>query len=180
MQGGIEYFSLLRPLYELQIARLFAQYPDYFPLFRSCNRGMKSNAWCGQCSKCLFVFAVLYPFLEREQMLAIFGADLFAWEGAADGLRTLLGLDREKPFECVGTREETLAAIYLCVEKMKQQSLALPPALREMEKTILSTRNDLPDLARRILTAWNGEHHLPADLATVIRNRKADASLRSE
>ena len=168
---GIEYFSFLRPLYELQIARLFAQYPSYFPLFRSCNRGMKTNTWCGQCSKCLFVFTVLYPFLEREQVLAIFGADLLAWEGAGDGLRALLGLDRGKPFECVGTRDETLAAIYLSVEKMKQQGIPLPPALREIEKTILSTRRDLSDLAHCILTAWSEEHHVPPKLAEVLRQQ---------
>jgi hypothetical protein len=168
---GIEYFSLLRPLYELQIARLFAQHPAYFPLFRSCNRGMKTNAWCGQCSKCLFVFTVLYPFVEREQMLAIFGADLFAWEGAADGLRALLGLDREKPFECVGTREETLAAIYLCVERMKRQGLSLPASLREIEETILATRHDLPAFARSILTAWGEEHHVPQQVAELLRQK---------
>jgi len=168
---GIEYFSLLRPLYELQIARLFAQHPAYFPLFRSCNRGAKANAWCGQCSKCLFVFTVLYPFLEREQILAIFGNDLFAWEGAADGLRALLGLDREKPFECVGTREETLAAIYLCVEKMKQQGIPLPPALREIKETILSTRRDLPELAQRILNAWSEEHHVPPQVVELLRQK---------
>ena len=165
----VEYFSLLRPLYELQIARLFAQHPAYFPLFRSCNRGMKSNAWCGRCSKCLFVYTALYPFLEREQMLAIFGSDLFAWEGAGEGLRALLGLDAHKPFECVGTREETLAAIYLCVQKMKQQGIPLPAALRTIEETILATRRDLPELARSILTAWSDQHHLPPDLAETLR-----------
>ena len=168
-RAGIEYFSLLRPLYELQIARLFAQYPAYFPIFRSCNRGMKANAWCGECSKCLFVFTVLYPFVEREQVIATFGKDLFAWDGAAAGLRALLGLDRAKPFECVGTREETLAAVYLCVERIKQQGVSLPPALQEMEKTVLSSRNDLPELARRILTAWGEEHHVPSALAGAIR-----------
>ncbi|MBI3933337.1 MAG: hypothetical protein HY316_01510, partial [Acidobacteria bacterium] len=57
----IEYFSLLRPLYELQIARRFAKHPEYFPLFRSCNRGMATNTWCGRCPKCLFVWTALYP-----------------------------------------------------------------------------------------------------------------------
>jgi len=90
----IEYFSLLRPLYELQIAARFARLPQYFPLFRSCNRGMATNSWCGRCPKCLFVWTVLYPFVERGQMLGIFGSDLYAWGGAAEILRALLGLDR--------------------------------------------------------------------------------------
>ena len=168
-RSGIEYFSLLRPLYELQIARLFARHPAYFPIFRSCNRGMQANAWCGECSKCLFVYTVLYPFVEREQVIAIFGKDLFAWEGAADGLRALLGLDREKPFECVGTREETLAAIYLCVERMKAQGATLPPALADIEQSVLAKRRDLRDVARRILAAWTDDHHVPKELAGPIR-----------
>ena len=167
--SAIEYFSLLRPLYELQIARLFARHPAYFPIFRSCNRGMRANAWCGECSKCLFVYTVLYPFIDREQMLAIFGKDLFASEGAADGLRALLGMDHEKPFECVGTREETLAAIYLSVEHMKTTEGALPPALAEIEETVLAKRRDLHDVARRILTAWTDDHHVPKELIGQLR-----------
>ena len=42
-----EYLSFVRPLYEIQISRLFARYPHYFSVFRSCNRGSKTNVWCG-------------------------------------------------------------------------------------------------------------------------------------
>jgi hypothetical protein len=162
---GVEYFSLLRPLYELQIARLFARHSQYFPLFRSCNRGMASNSWCGRCPKCLFVYTVLYPFLKRAEVLGIFGADLFAWEGAGEVLRALLGLDKEKPFECVGTREETLAAIHLCVERYRGEQVALPPALQAMQESVLSGRGDLPQLAQRILTSWSDQHFLPRQIA---------------
>ncbi|HWP84027.1 MAG TPA: hypothetical protein VNN17_02465, partial [Terriglobia bacterium] len=168
----IEYFSLLRPLYELQIARRFANYPAYFPLFRSCNRGQKDNAWCGQCPKCLFVWTALYPFLEREQMLGIFGRDLFAPQSATQRLRELLGQDASKPFECVGTREETVAAIHLCVEKYRQQGIPLPPALETVRQTVLAARTDLPALARRILASWSEQHHLPADLAEQLRRNR--------
>ncbi|MBI3894719.1 MAG: hypothetical protein HY313_02190 [Acidobacteria bacterium] len=168
---AIEYFSLLRPLYELQIARLFAEHPAYFPLFRSCNRGMKENKWCGRCPKCLFVYTALYPFLEREQVFGIFGADLFAWEGAGPILEALLGVDETKPFECVGTKEETLAAIYLCAQKYREQGIELPPALRALEETVLSARSDLPQLAHRVLTAWTDQHHLPANLSEQLRQR---------
>ena len=179
---GVEYFSLLRPLYELQIARLFSSYPQYFSLFRSCNRGLDRNAWCCRCPKCLFVFTILYPFLEKQRLVGFFGEDLFAWEGAAEGLRALLGLDRDKPFECVGTREETLAAIYLCVEKAREQETDLPPALRAMEETVLSSlslsaRSGLPDSVESILAAWTDEHHLPPDLAEALHRRLQETSL---
>lgn len=167
----VEYFSLLRPLYELQIAELFARHPQYFSLFRSCNRGQATNSWCGRCPKCLFVFTALYPFVERDQMLAIFGRDLFEWDGAEAILRALLGLDRGKPFECVGTRDETLAALYLCVEQYHDQGVSIPAALRIIEETVLSNRSDLDELARRVLTAWTDQHHLPSEIAARLRQQ---------
>src|SRR5204863_3654535 len=56
------YFSFVRPLYELQIGKLFADFPEFFDLFKSCNRN-RSDSWCGQCAKCLSVFLTLYPFV---------------------------------------------------------------------------------------------------------------------
>ena len=47
------FWSLLRPLYELQVVKLFSAFPRQFGVFRSCNRGSRDNAWCGQCAKCL-------------------------------------------------------------------------------------------------------------------------------
>jgi hypothetical protein len=81
----------------------------------------------------------------------------------------LLGLEKEKPFECVGTREETLAAIHLCIEKYHAQGLALPPALRTIQEAALSACSDLPQLAQRILTSWSDQHHVPVDLAQLLR-----------
>ena len=132
---------------------------------------MADNSWCGRCPKCLFVWTVLYPFVERDQLLRIFGSDLFASEGAEEILRALLGLDAAKPFECVGTKEETLAAIHLCVEKYQRQGIALPPALSTIAETVLATRSNLPALTQRILSSWSDRHHLPADLANSLRHR---------
>lgn len=167
----IEYFSLLRPLYELQIAERFARHQQYLLLFRSCNRGMATNSWCGRCPKCLFVWIALYPFVEREQLLGVFGSDLFVSEGAEGTVRALLGLDAAKPFECVGTREETLAALHLCVEKYQQQDVSLPPSLATIQQTVLASRPNLPALARRILASWSDQHHLPAWLSALIRKQ---------
>ena len=157
-----EYYSLLRPLYELQITRLFARHKEYFPLFKSCNRGAKDNSWCGRCPKCLFVYAALYPFVERGETLEIFGDDLFEWEGAGEVLKAMLGLDEAKPFECVGTKEETLAALYLCAEKYKEQGRELPRGLKEIEEAVLDKRNDLEEVAERVMGAWGEKHHLGA------------------
>ena len=168
LSPDIEYLSLLRPLYELQIAQRFAKYPQYFRLFRSCNRGQATNSWCGRCPKCLFVWTVLYPFVEREQMLGIFGKDLFEWDGAAELLKDLLGMNAAKPFECVGTKEETLAALHLCAEGYRTQGLPLPAGLAPIAETALSSRTDLPALAQRILCSWSDQHYLPPGLCPAL------------
>jgi hypothetical protein len=169
LTAEVEYFSLLRPLYELQIARLFAGHQEYFQLFRSCNRGAGTNSWCGECPKCLSVYAMLYPFLDREQMLTIFRTGLFFQDDAEPVLEALLGMDRAKPFECVGTREEMLAALHLSVERFREQGIALPGPLREIEARVLARRTDLPELARNILSGWTGDHNIPSELGAALQ-----------
>ena len=107
----LKYFSLLRPLYEIEIGKAFAEYPAYHFVFRSCNRGKKTNAWCGHCPKCLFVYIILSPYIEREKLKQIFGQDLLADEQLRPVLRELLGLAETKPFECVGTIWEVRYAL---------------------------------------------------------------------
>jgi len=111
--GLPEYFSLLRPWNELQITREFAKYPQYFPVFQSCNVGTKSNTWCNKCAKCLYVYIMLASFVNREQVNKIFGADLLSDPELSPILESLKNPDIDKPFECVGTREEVNHALYM-------------------------------------------------------------------
>jgi hypothetical protein len=107
----ISYFSLLRPLSELQIAKLFAKYEKYHKIFRSCNAGSKEGIWCRSCSKCLFVYIILAPFLSEEVLVEIFEENLLDKESLDVYFRELTGLNENKPFECVGTRREVLASV---------------------------------------------------------------------
>ncbi len=113
------YFSLLRPLSELHIARLFAQFARYDDVVTSCNAAFRlrdaSARWCADCPKCRFVFLALAPFMARERLVRIFGADLLADSAQVPGYLELLGIDAHKPFECVGEVEESLVALSLLV-----------------------------------------------------------------
>ena len=64
INSHIKYFSLLRGMREIDIAKKFSQYKQYHKIFRSCNVGSKNggNDWCGKCPKCLFVYIMLAPF----------------------------------------------------------------------------------------------------------------------
>ena len=127
----IHYFSLLRGMREIDIAKKFAEYKKYHKIFRSCNVGSKNggNDWCGKCPKCLFVYIILAPFLEEQEMIDIFGHNLLDDKELERYYKELTGVYKTKPFECVGTRAEVNEAICLLKEKYKDN---LPYLLREL------------------------------------------------
>ena len=119
----------MRPLSEFQIAKYFAGLKQYHPIFRSCNAGSKTDSWCGHCPKCLFVYLILSPFLSREAVRDIFGRDMLEDETLKGTLDQLTGVVEEKPFECVGGRDEVNTAIVLTIGRLEQEHRPLPALL---------------------------------------------------
>lgn len=119
----VDYMSELRPLNELEIAREFVKYPQYFHCTTSCNTNWRivkdrpKELWCGQCPKCAFVFALYAAFLPKGTLLKIFGKNLFDDATLILLYKELLGLEGFKPFECVGTPEETKEAFALAKKR---------------------------------------------------------------
>lgn len=133
----IVYFSKLRNLTELQVAEIFTKYPQYFSCTTSCNKNWKilsknppstsptretgrrgggvggGGFWCGKCPKCAFVFALYAAYLPKETLIHIFGRNLFHDDWLVPLYQELLGRQGLKPFECVGTPEETAEAFTL-------------------------------------------------------------------
>lgn len=128
---SINYYSFLRPLSEMQIALLFSRFPDYFPVFRSCNSGSKNNSWCCNCPKCLFTYIILSPFITPANLSSIFGMNLFENKELIPLLNELTGETEVKPFECVGTREEVCIALCEAIKKYDE----LPALLAYFKKT---------------------------------------------
>ncbi len=102
ISSDFNYFSFLRPFSELMIAKCFS-FLDYKEVFKSCNAGSKEDIWCCNCPKCLFAFIILSPFVSKEALSKAFGKNLFAEKGLSEFLFQLCGLEKQKPFECVGT-----------------------------------------------------------------------------
>ncbi|HEV2303753.1 MAG TPA: hypothetical protein VGR91_19480 [Stellaceae bacterium] len=154
---GLEYFSFLRPLSEIEIARRFSRNRQYFAAFRSCNTAFRQSVaargahWCGDCPKCRFVFLALAPFLDKRDLCAIFGRDLLDEEAQTGGFAALCGLDDHKPFECVGEVSESRAAI---------AHLAGEPEWRE-DRVVRRLAADYPELAlaARDYEAWFTARH---------------------
>lgn len=109
----IKYFSLLRPIKEIQIAYLFSKYTKYHKIFRSCNVGSKENpwVWCCNCPKCLFVFIILRAFMSKSDVVDIFGDNMLDNKDMEKYFIELIGEAETKPFECIGTIEEVRFAM---------------------------------------------------------------------
>ena len=132
IDADIQYFSFLRPLNELQIAKLFSRSKEYRKVFKSCNAGSKTDSWCGRCPKCLFTWLALSPFISRKDLTEIFGKDLLSDNNLRPILDQLDGSVEVKPFECVGTVGEVRA----CVNNILQHDDNLKDTILDgVEKT---------------------------------------------
>lgn len=123
MNDCAHYYSFLRPYTELQIAEMFAQHPNYFFIFKSCNAGSKEDIWCCKCAKCLFAYIILSPFIEDQTMIKIFGKDLLDDADLILYFDELTGIAENKPFECVGTLDEVNRAIQMILPSRKDKYL---------------------------------------------------------
>ncbi|HUB94218.1 MAG TPA: endonuclease domain-containing protein [Verrucomicrobiae bacterium] len=114
----VRYYSLLRPLTEVRIADIFAHvgFEKYHDVFSSCNRAFTHDSdhmfWDGSCPKCAFVFLALTPFIAPEELEALFsGKNLLKDPSLQTTYRQLLGIEGDKPLECVGEVKESRAAM---------------------------------------------------------------------
>jgi UDP-N-acetyl-alpha-D-muramoyl-L-alanyl-L-glutamate epimerase len=152
----IRYGSALRRLSELEIAAAFARMSGYHHSFRSCNRAFSLSdpfdGWCCNCPKCRFVYLMLATVMESEELTRIFGKDLFSDPDQSQGFCDLLETDR-KPFECVGTLEESVTAFREVIASGQSNGSpvldAVAPLLEERAKAEDSTGAGATDPRRR-------------------------------
>ena len=162
---SVNYFSFLRPLNELQIASLFAGFTQYHQVFRSCNAGSKTDSWCGNCPKCLFVFTILSPFVKHAALCKIFGKDLFSDVKLTGFLDELTGMTSVKPFECVGTVNEVNAALQYVSFLPDYASL---PLIMHFMKNVTSGQTDETDLTH-LMKKLEPDHFLNASELNILK-----------
>ena len=162
--ADLHYYSLLRPLSELAVARQFAKTDRYDAHFSSCNRNFHLlgerpvNRWCGICPKCHFVYLALAPFMPKPRLVAIFGRNLLDDASQVPGYDALIEYRDHKPFECVGEARESRAAL---------AALAARPEWREDAIVARFAREIAPQLdageldVAGLLTVEDDAHRIP-------------------
>ncbi len=166
----VRVFSLLRPWSELKITERFSSFPQYFSTFTSCNTNWKierkegTPLWCGACPKCAFVFACLSAFLPKKTLEGIFGQDLFSNEELVPLFRELLGLAGSKPFECVGSPEETQAAFFLAHKRGEHEK---SPAMQMFLTEDLPMMKNPETIVANALTQKK-EHSVPPEYLALL------------
>jgi len=172
----IQYFSLLRWMYEIKIAELFSElWKGYFTTFSSCNNnfkiqsnaGNKNTIWCNSCPKCMFVYAILSAFLSVEDLVSIFWKDLYEDAALEKTFRELLGLEWIKPFECVGEIEEVMIAMNLAIKKYKPDNI--PYILQIFKKEILSriSLQEIKKLEKKLFKIERDDN-IPVELKNIL------------
>ena len=162
----IEYFSMLRPINELQIAMLFSRVEKYHKIFKSCNVGSKGEVWkwCNNCPKCLFVYIILSPFLYKEKLINIFSEDLYEKQELLKTFIELCGYGEVKPFECVGTFDEVKFAITKTISNLKEENL--PFLLKYYKENF-----ELYDLNEDKLHYFNENNNVPEEFKEILKRR---------
>ena len=189
----VTYFSLLRPLYEIEIVRRFADMPQYHTIFSSCNRNFKyplsfrirqladeksqsvkderdlspdlvgiemteknsKKLWCGKCAKCAFVFCLLSAFFSKDKVIEIFGNNLYENDYLVTTYKELLGLSEVKPFDCVGTPEETKVAMNMAYQKGEYKDSKI---MQLFESDVLPTLDDIEALQQKLFTIYQSQN----------------------
>ncbi|WP_313498017.1 UDP-N-acetyl-alpha-D-muramoyl-L-alanyl-L-glutamate epimerase [Pseudoxanthomonas mexicana] len=164
--ADLQYYSLLRPLSELAVARQFAHTDHYDAHFSSCNRNFHllgerpTNRWCGVCPKCHFVFLALAPFMPKPRLVGIFGRNLLDDANQTGGFDALLEYQDHKPFECVGEGQESRAAMAALGDRPEwREDVIVARFNREIRPQL-----DASELVVAPLLEIGGEHRIPAAL----------------
>lgn len=97
----------------------------------------------------------------------MFGADMLNDSSLTGTLEQLVGIQEEKPFECVGSRSEINAAIVMTIGRMERDGEELPALLRYYRQSSLYEVHARRD--HGYFTYYDNENLLPEEFEKVLR-----------
>ena len=142
----------MKPLYDHLIFKLLATDFENIEATHSCNI---KKPWCRRCPKCLYVLMSYMAYFPKEVWGGIVEDDIFV-EDNRESLERLVGLRDHKPFECIGTIEESVYALISCYEKGEGGEL-----VKEIYEKV---KNSLSVTDKEKLTSVFKSPNVPEDL----------------
>lgn len=176
----ITYFSAIRQLSSVAVAKLFARLPQYFEVFTSDNfvfridPSKRPNArWSLESPKSLSSFILLAPWLGESDMLRTFGRNFLDEPLLETLFLELTGQEGEPPLDCVGTIKELVLSINLLATQGKFANSHLMHIAQDRH---IITEGNWQDALRAMLSLGD-EQALPAELGPVLQ-QKLDKGLQ--
>ena len=134
---NLDYFSLIRPLTSIAVAKLFAQYPNYFEVFTSDNSLFKIDSgerdhprWSHESPKSLSSYILLSPWMSDEDVHKTFGYEFLDDFNLNNLFLGLLGKTETPILDCVGTPSE----LRLCLSMLFKNARFVESALMKTSK----------------------------------------------
>jgi UDP-N-acetyl-alpha-D-muramoyl-L-alanyl-L-glutamate epimerase len=175
---NVTYFSAIRQLTSIGVAKLFARLPQYFEVFTSDNFVFRmdparrpSGRWSLESPKSLSSYLLLAPWLADDEMQRIFTIDFLNEASLENLFLSLVGAGGEPPLDCVGTVEELTLSVNLLAQADRYTDTVLMKLARERGvireadwqqtlRSLLQLQSDeaLPANLRERITTYFKEH----------------------
>jgi hypothetical protein len=96
-------------------------------------------------------------------LFKIFNKNLFEDKNLKDEMLKLIGQKKNKPFECIGTKKESLLAFYLSFEKARNRNYYL--------LNYLNKNGYFKNIkANKILNSFDDKNNLPQKFKKILKN----------
>lgn len=159
-------FSILRPFHDVQLAKLFSKHVQYFNNIVSCN--IDPINWCKKCPKCAFTYIACLAFIDKDNIKSIFDSNYLEDPVIRREIMELT-TKKLKPWDCVGTQEESQLALRIILEKYPDMEFDNWPMRKDLE---FCCRNiDLEKELSKYLDSYNNENLIPDNIEKQIKNK---------
>lgn len=166
---NVAYFSAIRPLTSIGVAKVFAKMSQYYEIFTSDNFVFRidpakrpNGRWSLESPKSLSSFILLAPWLSEPDMVRTFGRDFLNEPGLETLFAELIGYQGHPPLDCVGTVEELILSLNLTVRQGKFGNSYLVGKAREWQ--VIQPDKDWQSTLQ-VMLALQPEQAYPAHLS---------------
>jgi hypothetical protein len=163
----ITYFSAIRQLTSVGVAKLFARLPRYFEVFTSDNTVFRidparrpSGRWSLESPKSLSSYVLLAPWMSDADVARTFTISFLSETSLKPLFLEMTGVEGHPPLDCVGTPEELTLSINMLARDGRYNDTALMQLAHERG---IIHEADWGKLLQRLLQLQTDEV-LPAEL----------------